>query len=517
MNSNPDASQHAHARRELWRTIQVKRIFSPIPICWEEVEEILPFLNRQDALRFVAGEVDDFNRRILYEELFRWHPALRPAETSPSQVSPAPAQQCIANTKWGKLALTTVCYVAFCVVPLLVLTLFFPAAIFLAYLVLVLLFFRAVYSRHLSARPRYSLATLLLAVAVYAGILAWNVRLDQLQRLAVAQIEGAGGSVSDPEGSNPISSYLLGITQQPIRSVSLSLHNGNRLEQLENLRWQPSWLTIQGRFYQDADIYMFYGQLQEQQLQKYRERTHLVLDLEVYPAVTKRGWWRLQRLEFPVSIPASLTVHLGSPSTHGGPVGAEVFSWMGHIDGLYNLDVDCFWMNDDDLHTLMTDSHFERLTLRHAHGITSDGLSALQPTHLETLAFHHCHNALLTDSSMIEISKIATLSTLEFDSEPVTNAHFRHLRGMRALQELTLRRTGITDEGLKELIGVPNLKSLTIVKADVTDSGLDSLSAFPAIESIGLFETKITASGLAKLKRALPNATITSDVAAIDT
>ncbi len=79
MNSNPNANQDVPSRRELWGTIQIKRIFSPIPISWEEVEEILPFLNRQDALQFLAGDADDFNRRVLYNELFRWHPALRTA------------------------------------------------------------------------------------------------------------------------------------------------------------------------------------------------------------------------------------------------------------------------------------------------------------------------------------------------------------------------------------------------------------------------------------------------------
>lgn len=77
MTQSPTPSSDIDERRRLLAQIQVKRVFSSIPICWDEVEEILPFFNREDAVRFLNGEVDDLNRRVLYGELFRWHPALR--------------------------------------------------------------------------------------------------------------------------------------------------------------------------------------------------------------------------------------------------------------------------------------------------------------------------------------------------------------------------------------------------------------------------------------------------------
>ena len=76
MNTNSPAPSDVEARRRLLARIQVKRIFSPIPITWDEVEACLPFLNRTDALRFLHGEADDLNRRVLYGELFHWHPGL---------------------------------------------------------------------------------------------------------------------------------------------------------------------------------------------------------------------------------------------------------------------------------------------------------------------------------------------------------------------------------------------------------------------------------------------------------
>lgn len=75
-NTNTTTAENDEAGRRLWAELQITRLFCPLPISWDEVEEILPFLTRDNAQRFIAGEATDFTQRTLFIELFRWHPGL---------------------------------------------------------------------------------------------------------------------------------------------------------------------------------------------------------------------------------------------------------------------------------------------------------------------------------------------------------------------------------------------------------------------------------------------------------
>ena len=83
-DTNNTSADGDNSGRRLWAEIQVKRLFSPLPISWDEVEEIVPFLTRDHARRFLAGEATDFTRSTLFTELFRWHPGLPLTLPSPT-------------------------------------------------------------------------------------------------------------------------------------------------------------------------------------------------------------------------------------------------------------------------------------------------------------------------------------------------------------------------------------------------------------------------------------------------
>lgn len=75
--------------RRLLAEIHAQRLLSHVPITWDEVEELLPALNRREAARHLDGELQDPQRSVLFDILFSYHPGLREVlRPSPEVVSP---------------------------------------------------------------------------------------------------------------------------------------------------------------------------------------------------------------------------------------------------------------------------------------------------------------------------------------------------------------------------------------------------------------------------------------------
>jgi len=86
MNQEPKQPNEV---RRLLNQLSAQRLLSAVPITWDEIDEMLPSLNRQEAERYLNGQLDDPRRAALFDVLFRFHPGLR-AVLRPQEAMPEP-------------------------------------------------------------------------------------------------------------------------------------------------------------------------------------------------------------------------------------------------------------------------------------------------------------------------------------------------------------------------------------------------------------------------------------------
>jgi hypothetical protein len=67
----------ASAPRRPDRRTFLDRLLGAGPLAWDEVEALLPSLNRREAARYLRGELEDLNQAALFDVLFAYHPSLR--------------------------------------------------------------------------------------------------------------------------------------------------------------------------------------------------------------------------------------------------------------------------------------------------------------------------------------------------------------------------------------------------------------------------------------------------------
>lgn len=118
------------------------------------------------------------------------------------------------------------------------------------------------------------------------------------------------------------------------------------------------------------------------------------------------------------------------------------------------------------------------------------------------------------DSSLDALAPIKdNIAHLDLARTNVTDAALKTVATFPRLTRLDLRKTKIGDQGMEALTACKNLNYINLFGTEVTDAGLASLGGIKSLRNVYLFETKVTDAGVAKLKKALPEAEIVSNVA----
>lgn len=104
------------------------------------------------------------------------------------------------------------------------------------------------------------------------------------------------------------------------------------------------------------------------------------------------------------------------------------------------------------------------------------------------------------------------IAHLDLARTSVTDAALKTAAGFPRLTRLDLRKTKVTDKGIEALSACKHLNYINLFGTEVTDAALTSLAGIKSLRNVYLFETKVTDAGVAKLKAALPDAEIVSNV-----
>jgi hypothetical protein len=117
------------------------------------------------------------------------------------------------------------------------------------------------------------------------------------------------------------------------------------------------------------------------------------------------------------------------------------------------------------------------------------------------------------DASVAALAPIKeNIAHLDLARTSITDAALKTAAGFPRLTHLDLRKTKVTDQGLAALTGCKHLEFINLFGTEVSDAGLGSLAGIKTLRNVYLFETKVTDAGVAKLKKALPQAEIVSNV-----
>lgn len=109
-----------------------------------------------------------------------------------------------------------------------------------------------------------------------------------------------------------------------------------------------------------------------------------------------------------------------------------------------------------------------------------------------------------------KVKGVGNLRFLGFSGSAFGDDHVPQLEGLE-LVKLDLGNTKITDAGVQKLAAMPmagKLATLSLNGTAITDAGAAQLEKLSNLKMIHLHGSKVTPEGFAKLKKALPSATI---------
>ena len=403
-------------------------------------------------------------------------------------------------------------------------------------------------------RLRVSLRGLMVLVLVVGGGLGWQVYRLRSQRLAVAAIRAAGGTVlydyqfsTDPA----IRTRLRGVTEPPAprwlrrlvgdeffqsaasvgsdRQVTpellaavaqldglLNLHvrSATRMDDawpiLERLRRLDA-ITLSGPGVTDRavvtlgkiatlrTIYLSEAAVTPAGLEPLAALSHLqYLTVHACPGLTDPGV-----AGFLAASPARLErfAWLMAP----GPVPATMAALAEHHPGLEWLDLADGAAGDADLAPIGKLAGLTRLNLQRTR-VTDAGLVHLEP--LSRLQQLWINVPGVTDAGMRSVAKLLDLRFLVLNQSQVGDAGLADLAGLAKLQQLALGSTRVTDLGLPSFERFPSLENLSLVRTKLTDAGLPALEPLRKLKVLGLSGTEVTPAGLARLRAALPGCNV---------
>lgn len=120
------------------------------------------------------------------------------------------------------------------------------------------------------------------------------------------------------------------------------------------------------------------------------------------------------------------------------------------------------------------------------------------------------HDAAVTDSQLVSLEMLPNVASVQVDSNLVTDEGMKTLGRLTNLDSLIVREAAITDTGVSHLRGLERLTYLNLERcADITDTGMAYIATLPNLRLLDIRGcTGLTERGVARLRRALPNATI---------
>jgi hypothetical protein len=104
------------------------------------------------------------------------------------------------------------------------------------------------------------------------------------------------------------------------------------------------------------------------------------------------------------------------------------------------------------------------------------------------------------------------IAHLDLARTSVTDAALKTIGTFPRITRVDLRKTKVTDAGLEALSACKHLDYINLFGTEVGDAGIATLAGIKSLRSVYVFETKVTDAGVAKLKAALPQAEIVSNV-----
>ena len=117
------------------------------------------------------------------------------------------------------------------------------------------------------------------------------------------------------------------------------------------------------------------------------------------------------------------------------------------------------------------------------------------------------------DNSVAALAPLKdNITHLDLARTNVTNAALKTVATFPRITHLDLRKTKVNDQGLEALAACQHLDFINLFGTEVSDAGLAALANVKSLRNVYLFETKVTDAGVAKLKKALPQAEVVSNV-----
>ncbi len=197
------------------------------------------------------------------------------------------------------------------------------------------------------------------------------------------------------------------------------------------------------------------------------------------------------------------------------------------FDRLEFLDLSGQPVADKDMANVKRLTSLTELTLARTQ-VSDAGLAHLKDLkNLRRLVLDGC---TIGDQGLAHLNELPDLTELTLARTQVSDAGLAHLKDLKTLRRLVLDGCTIRGQGLAHLKELPELadlgagrlaelkqlQKLSLAGSGVSDKALPPLGDLTNLRELDLTGTKVTASGIAKLKEALPNCKIISDVAGSD-
>jgi hypothetical protein len=166
-------------------------------------------------------------------------------------------------------------------------------------------------------------------------------------------------------------------------------------------------------------------------------------------------------------------------------------------------------VRDEGLKTVGQLTNLHYLDLEHTD-ITAAGLPSLSG--LKQLRKLKLDLNDLSGSGASSLSSLAGLEELSLYAAKVGDAGLKAVAPLKKLKVLNLEECPVTGAGLAPLADLVDLEELALNHTSVDDAGLVFLEKLKHLRKLNLKKTKVTAEGVRKLKKALPETNIKSDV-----
>jgi len=310
----------------------------------------------------------------------------------------------------------------------------------------------------------YANARVFIAIALLIAFLfGCREYVVHTQRDVVAEIQGAGGSVS----------------------YEWDWRNGQPLRSRSPGPWQK-WLASElgpDLFGQvvSVDLHGHGGDNVSSLLQRVARLSRLEFLSLANTGVTDEGLASLRDLTGLKALRLQGTKVRGSGLAH-----------LEHMVELEELMLPNAPISDAEIAHLAGLTKLKRLRFS-GRGLTNAGL-----VHLA--AMRQMEDLRLRQTAITTLEPIRAMTQLKFldlNGSTIDDGGLKPVAGFTNLEQLWLCDTAVSDAGIAHLVGLPNLKRLELVGTDVTDIGLSLLCNLPQLSYLNLHDTKVTDAGLA--------------------